>query len=248
MGLEPHRSAGGSHELNHLNFGGYLMWATGQKTFIDGRLEVVREKFYAEYERYFSPRQDKRQWRQALEQGVTRWNIQWIIFPYDVNPGLLNLLSRNSAWRLAYVDHKAVIFVRNGPEIERYIDPNLKRLLKPSIPSPLRTLPGLFGNQRPNSFKRFLSGFFEKQAFPTHHHMFGLFHYFRREWPKAHAHFTEAVKESRGYYYETYNNLGSASFRLGQLDVARQCYEIVLKEDPKNPIALRRLRQISKMN
>ena len=35
--------------LNHLNFGGYMMWALSEPVFIDGRLEVMGEEFFERY-------------------------------------------------------------------------------------------------------------------------------------------------------------------------------------------------------
>lgn len=233
--------------LNHLNFGGHLMWATGQKTFIDGRLEVVGEDFFQEYERVFQPQRDPKRWRRDIEAAVARWGVRWTVFPYDACPDLLHLLSRDPAWRLAYVDAKAVIFVRNGPEAERWIDPRLAETLAPPPAPDPGDLPGLNGRPRPGPWRRFWSGWFQRQAFPTQDHMMGLFHYFRRELPDALAHFARAVDASRGYYFETYNNLGSTLYRLGRFDLARQCYEIVLRADPNNRLVRQRLAEIRRL-
>ncbi|MBW2092705.1 MAG: hypothetical protein JRI34_11375, partial [Deltaproteobacteria bacterium] len=138
-------------------------------------------------------RSDKKQWRQELERCVNRWDIRWTVFPYDINPELLRLLSRDPACRLTYVDHKAVIFMRDNPDVERCLDPKLAQSLTTPTMSPPESLslPGLFGNRRTSAFERFITGFFKGQIFPTENHMLDLFHYFHGEWIKAYAHFAK---------------------------------------------------------
>ncbi len=49
------------------------------------------------------------------------------------------------------------------------------------------------------------------------------------------------MEASNGAYYETYQNLGSALFRLGRYAEARDCYRVVLEDAPRNRLARERL-------
>ena len=91
--------------LNHLNFGGYLMWAGARRVFIDGRLEVMGEEFFDEYRQVLSS-------EAALERTVARYDIEWLVFPHRINRSLLRALDVDPRWTLAYVDPLAVIFTR----------------------------------------------------------------------------------------------------------------------------------------
>ncbi|TPW09224.1 MAG: hypothetical protein FD129_2271, partial [bacterium] len=91
--------------LNHLNLGGYLMWATKGPVFIDGRLEVVGEAFFNDYNRILGS-------EIALEHAVARHDIGWIIIPYAGAPELIRRLSADFRWRLAHLDGLAAVFVR----------------------------------------------------------------------------------------------------------------------------------------
>lgn len=128
------RSAFEGRVLNHLNLGGYLMWATDRPVFIDGRLEVVGEEFFADYVKALES-------EEALEACVARYGIRWLIFPYANSPQLLGRVSRDGRWRLAHVDPVAAVFVRDGPGVETLLDPDLGRG-SPS-PLPIRSLPAL---------------------------------------------------------------------------------------------------------
>jgi tetratricopeptide (TPR) repeat protein len=108
----------------------------------------------------------------------------------------------------------------------------------------LDRLPGLGGGPRRTGLPRWVDGLLRGQSFPTEPFSLGLFHYFRGETLQAAERFVEAVSRSRGAYFEIYNNLGSALFRLGRYPEARACYRIVLDEAPGNRIARERLERI----
>jgi hypothetical protein len=93
--------------LNHLNFGGWLIWAGSGQVHIDGRLEVIGEELFDSYRETLAS-------TEALERAVARHGIGWIIFPHAFNPDLLGRLSRDARWDLAYADGVATIFVRKG--------------------------------------------------------------------------------------------------------------------------------------
>ena len=221
--------------LNHLNFGGYLMWAREGPVFIDGRLEVVGEEFYRDYQAILGS--DER-----LESAVSRYGIEWIIFPYNIAPNLLGRLSKSARWRLAYVDDLAVIFVRSGPGSERFVDPGLAHETGTEGPTvPFKELPGLGGPSRPRAPGRWIAGLVRPQSFPSSEYNRGLFHLFRGELTQAERLFSLALQQSGGAYYEIYNNLAATLFRERRTAEAAACYRIVLDENPSSQVARERL-------
>lgn len=221
--------------LNHLNYGGYLMWAQPAPVFIDGRLEVIGERFFEEYRRVLAT-------DEALEAAVARWSIDRVVFPYRTNPELLGRLSRNPRWRLVYVDGQAVVFAREARGLDLPIDESaLRAQATRSAPLLLPSVPGLDGTMRPGAFARIWSSVSERQSFPDEAFGWGLFHHFRGEFAPAATRFATAVQVSEGRYYELYHNLGAALARLGRRAEAAACYRIVLAEAPGNTQARRRL-------
>lgn len=224
--------------LNHLNFGGYLMWARPDPVFIDGRLEVIGEGFYDYYRNALAS-------SQALEACVARYGIGWITFPYKTNPQLLGRLSRDPRWRLAYFDQLAAIFIRDGPGAMEKVQGMVREATLPARgPVELGTIPGLAGEPRLAGVSHWLAGLIAREHFPEEPFSHGLFHYFRGEPARAASLFAEAIRAGRGAYYEIYNNLGSALFRLGRQREAADCYRVVLRDEPGNQLARERLAQI----
>ena len=198
--------------LNHLNFGGYLMWARPEPVFIDGRLEVVGEEFYDEY-------LDALGSAAGLESCVARYGIRWLVFPYATSPELLGRLSRDPNWRLAYRDHLSAIFVRSGPGVGRFIDPALARQPGTAL-LPLDSLPGFPGRPRSTGLPRWLGGMMRRESFPSDDFNRGLFHIYRGELDMAQEFFARAIERSGGAYYELYSNLGATLYRRRRLDDA----------------------------
>ncbi len=224
--------------LNHLGFGGYLMWARPQPVFIDGRLEVVGERFFEEYLGILGSESE-------LERAVARYGIEWIVFSYKIAPRLLERLSRDPRWRLSYVDHLAVIFVRAGSAADRMPHPSALAATGPPARARLESLPGLGASPRRAGPRHWLAGLVRRERFPTDRFGRGLFHYFRGEPAHAAPLFAQAIEATGGAYYEMYANLGSSLFRLGRLAQARECYRIVLEDRPANELARRRLAEIA---
>ncbi len=216
--------------LNHLNFGGWLLWATDEPVFIDGRLEVMGEKFYEQYRSALdSPA--------GLEAAVRRWGIGWIVFPYRLRPDLLGGLSRVADWELVHVDLLAAVFAARG---SAPVDESVGRLAAAPAAVDLASLPGLGGPPRPTRLATWRAGFTRRQRYPSEPFNRGVFHFHRGEAAHAAAEFARAILESGGAFHEMYNNLGSALAAAGRLDEARACYRLYLDELPAHRHAARR--------
>jgi tetratricopeptide (TPR) repeat protein len=92
-------------------WGGYELWGLypDYRVFFDGRTHVYGEAIVREYldVTLLNPR-----WRSVLD----RWQIQAVLtFP---NYPLTQALYESREWRLAFVDHEALLFVRNTPAHE----------------------------------------------------------------------------------------------------------------------------------
>jgi hypothetical protein len=220
--------------LNHLNFGGWLMWTLPDPIFIDGRLEVVGEEFFDYYHRILvSPEQ--------LESCVSRYGIRWTIFPY-VMASLLARLSQDNRWSLVWADRIAAVFVRKGRSQSDALPvrtPVRRRAL-------LRRLPGL-GGPRPGKLRRWLEGLTRRARFPDEDYNMGLFHVARGEPGLAAERFARTIATTNGAYYEMYNNLGAVLSDMKRYDEAAACYRIVLEDAPKTPTARRGLEAIQRV-
>jgi len=228
--------------LNHLNFGGYLMWARSAPVFIDGRLEVVGERFFEEYRAALAS-------QDGLEACVSRYGIRWLVFPYATSPDLLGRMSRDPRWILAYRDHLAAAFVRAGAGSAPPIERELARDLRPGggPPAiPTGELPGMGQAPRTGRVALWVRGLGHRESFPSDEFNRGLFHIFRGELGLAEAYFASALRKSGGAYYEIYGNLGAVLFRQRRYTEARRCYEVVLSERPHDRTALERVAAIDR--
>lgn len=92
--------------LNHLDFGGYLMFNYPEKVFIDGRLELSKPEFFKKYFNSFNPG--------GLEMLLTEYDPQIIIFPFTKAVGWWSPLIRSKNYRAVYFDGLAAIYLKNG--------------------------------------------------------------------------------------------------------------------------------------
>ncbi len=223
--------------LNHLNVGGWLMWRGGVPVFIDGRLEVVGETFFAEHQQAFSSLEN-------LEACVERWGIRWALLPWFFTPELLGDMSRDRRWTLVYADDVAALFVRWDHPLAQHPSATLTALLTPA-PVVVEDLPGFpSAEERDTPMVRWLWGMVRTQAFPRREYMLGRFHQARGMQELAAWHYAAAIRESRGLYPDLYEWLGLALNELGRWSDARECFRVVLAERPNDRLTLARLAEL----
>ena len=203
---------------------------------LDGRLEVVGEEFYMYYQSVLAS-------ERAMEECVARYGIRWAMFPTAGYPRLLAFFSHDARWRLAYLDPLVVIFTRAEatPVAAAIMDPRLPDEPEPASPEVLAALPGLHGNPRRCGWRLWLSGLWERTEFPTEDLNLGVFHMYRGDLDRAEAQFAHAIRTSGGAFYEPYHDLGAALYRQKRFAEARECYLVVLQEDPGNAVARERI-------
>jgi hypothetical protein len=99
-------------EKNHLawdrgfnldNWGGYIRYKTGQRVFIDDRLDFYGPVFYLRYVQTASIRPG---WSKLLDE----YKIEWVLLPKDVL--LATMLAQTPGWHLSAEDQAAYLFVR----------------------------------------------------------------------------------------------------------------------------------------
>jgi hypothetical protein len=134
--------------LNAWDEGGFVSFATGRKTFIDARTEVMGEEFFGSYRRLLDAR--------TLPFELSRWNPQIVLAPLAEVPEWVTFLLARADWRLVYADEQDFIFLRQGfapdipvlepaplsPPDPARIDRALDRAFALRPPGPLRTLVG----------------------------------------------------------------------------------------------------------
>src|SRR5207302_3736403 len=113
--------------FNAIAFGGYLeLHRPGEKTFVDGRLEVMDETFYLPYLRaLYGDGWD------ALE---ARWQPTLALVPATARKLVRHLLDE-PGWALIDVDAVAFLFARATPDHLEAIEANQQRLRRLNAPA-----------------------------------------------------------------------------------------------------------------
>ncbi|MBY0552279.1 MAG: hypothetical protein K2W95_33680 [Candidatus Obscuribacterales bacterium] len=100
--LDPNRG------FNYDNWGGLIRYKTGQRVFIDDRVDFYGEKFYMDYGDIVTM---KPNWKELLD----KYKIQWILFP--VNGHIVGRLRQpDSGWKVLEEDPGSVLFVRENKD------------------------------------------------------------------------------------------------------------------------------------
>jgi len=92
--------------FNSYDFGGYLIFKN-IKPFIDGRVDMYGDDFFADYMVALMPN------RVAFERLVEKYGIRWAIL--SANSTTLDMVDALPQWRRLYADGVAVVYVRDGP-------------------------------------------------------------------------------------------------------------------------------------
>jgi len=112
--------------LNTWDEGGFVAFATGRKTFIDARTEVMGEQFFGSYRRLLDAA--------TLPFELPRWNPQIVLAPLAEVPEWVTRFLASPDWRLVYADEQDFVFLRKGfaPEVAALEPPPV------TLPDPAR--------------------------------------------------------------------------------------------------------------
>jgi tetratricopeptide (TPR) repeat protein len=222
--------------FNHLNDGGYLMWQLPQPVFIDGRLEVIGEDFYSEYQ--------KASQKDGLLPVLEKYGAEVVVFPYQAAVSWVQQLRRAAQWRLVYYDDLSVVYARTD------IYPQLAEAGFPAVspnglpaPVPADVRDGLLHAPRVGGVEPWLQGFWQTPPLPRESINYGIFYYYLDKLDIAEAYLLDALRASRGEYIEVYLNLGSVYTNAKQNDLAAFCYQVALAEK-EIPLARERLERL----
>jgi len=130
--------------FNDMAIGGYLIWRLypQKKVFVDGRLEVYSGDFYMSYQRLF---QDHNFWKRTMDD----YGVNCVILGHVIlgTQGLMiQRLSQDKAWRVAYFDPTGIVFLRDSEENQEIIRKGmeLSQSYKPGYAREWRQLAELF--------------------------------------------------------------------------------------------------------
>jgi hypothetical protein len=218
--------------LNDLNTGSWLIWKIPQPVFIDGRLEVMQEKFFQEYIASFS--------KDGLRRLINKYKPKLIIFDYSVSLAWNNQLRSMRDWRLIYWDETSVIYAHRDYVLKFPQVKFIERIYKMGIDTTVsdNEVWNILKTPRKSKFVRWIEGFFIKQDYPYEPMKMGLFAVRNNEFRTGELLYLEFTRESNGNLHEVYFNLGSIYYYIrNDYEKALYCFERVLNDQPNNALA-----------
>lgn len=215
--------------LNHLNVGSYMMHATPNKVFIDGRLEVYGEQFYKSYLELSGPQQET-----YFKQFTDTYQVKAIFFPYEISPSWVHYLKKNPDWRLVYYDEIAAIYLKSGyrPDITT-VDSSFVRN---SV-----SFERVKRNHEYYIHHKYPAHFFKRQFFPSKEKALSYFMYLNDWNDQAIRTAEQGLLSATAYYPELLFNLGSYYYKKKMYHEASLCYNQFLKTND-HPVARKRSR------
>lgn len=226
--------------INDFNTGSWLEWQLAQPVFIDGRLEVMREEFFAEYQ--------NSQTADSLKNMLNKYQPELILFDYMSSGSWhIQLNKLKEDWRMIFADEVSVLYMKKGYREEFQPFSFRLFLVRQGINNEL-TLQQKWQILRiplqsdaiklKNALTGRLNYPFDELMKP------GIFAYRNKEFKVAERLYLEFIKLSEGGYYEAFVNLGSLYTQTGETDKAMFCMQKALTVDAGNPIILNKIKQL----
>ncbi|MFA7379459.1 MAG: tetratricopeptide repeat protein [Bacteroidia bacterium] len=226
--------------INDFNTGSWLEWQLAQPVFIDGRLEVMREEFFAEYQNSQTP--------DSLKNMLNKYQPELILFDYMSSGSWhIQLNKLKEDWRMIFADEVSVLYMKKGYReefqpfsfrlflVRQGINNELTQQQKWEI---LRMPLQSTAMKLKNALTGRLNYPFDELMKP------GIFAYRNKEFKVAERLYLEFIKRSEGGYYEAFVNLGSLYTQTGETDKAMFCMQKALTVDAGNPIILNKIKQL----
>ncbi len=216
--------------LNDLDNGDWLDWLAPQKTFIDGRLELMGEDLRNLYVQSQVPG--------GMVTLLGLYQPDILFFNPRVVPQWAVDLRGMPNWRLVYLDPSSAIYLRKG-----YGDsvPALdfgKLLADNGVdPSVFSQAPALLALAPPSAWDAYAAGFFRPAQDANGLLNLGMFSSYAGNPHASEAFFLEAIRRTQGRYPDVYYDLGLLYASTGRANEAALCMRRVLRERPNDPLA-----------
>ncbi len=216
--------------LNHMNLGGWLDWTLPQKTYIDGRLEVMGENLFTEYIASMKPG--------ALAPLLSKYGAEIVICNPETAPSWVMEQGKSPDWRPVYLDESAVIYLKKGyaPQIPEMDDTAVlaQRGISPVI---LTETQSILQIPKPSSWTCFWEDFYHPAPYPTGLNVLGAYYNYSSRFGPAEMVQLDVIKLTGGRYYDLFYNLGSMYYNAKRLDESKICIQRFLEGASRAKIA-----------
>jgi|GEM_PF-1134443 len=203
--------------VNHFSFGGFLIYAIPQQVFIDGRNEVMGESLVTAYFRYWVPVDKK----PLLDE----YNPKIVIFPYQNAFLWVHYFTKDTTWRLSYVDELAAVYLKNG-YAENILSFNTKDLLTGYERIDTSRIDSILRRPYPTAPSFYL---LKKWYFPQKEIELSTFYYYDDDFYAAIQIGLNGLLRSNVPCPEAYYNLGHYFFQVKDYARAAYCYQRFLE-------------------
>lgn len=218
--------------LNDLDDGDWLDWLGPQKTFMDGRLDVMGRDFFTQYVQSQAPG--------GLETLLAQYRPDIVFFNPLLVPQWALALRDQPDWRLVYLDSVNAVYLRKGyaPQIPPL---DFKKLLGQSgvSPSILSEAPSLLQMPPPSPWANFGKDFIKPAEYSNGLLNLGIYSSYVGSPQASELFFLEAIRRCQGRYPDFYYNLGLLYASQGRREEAILCMRRVLRERPEDLMARR---------
>ena len=218
-----------------------MIWKIPQPVFIDGRLEVIREDFFKEYQKSFEAN--------GLKNLIEKYNPQIFMFDYSYPEALIwDFQLIDLGWRLIYVDGTSAIYAREDYMLEfRDVFINLPAALKKREIADDRKEWNSLRIKRDCGILKWLEGFFKHSSYHADWRRLALFTAVHSRFDYAKNIYLslladKSVKTDLG---QLYFELGAVYYVTGDLAKAEYCLRWVLEKKPTHEKANKMLKEIT---
>lgn len=219
--------------INQLELGGWLHWKTGQPVFIDGRLEVMKEDFFEEYNKSFKVN--------GLKSLTQMFNPSMIIFNHSSAYLWSDEIRKLDGWSIFYVDGFFAAFTKNIENAKSEIEILTQYIKDNKLDSGLtkNSALKLLDFTPVSGFDKFIRGFTSKEYYYPELISLGNFALQNQNFNETEIFYFSYLEKTKNAYLDEYHidvftNLGNLYMAKKYYENALKCFENVIKIDPEN--------------